>query len=305
MLAGAFTSFDLLDNQKIRFGDAQDVAIYWDTTSLVFNPLVGETMHIEFAAGATKILGTSVGGGDLLLYSDQVSNPSWIKLKGNSGIEFRGGAASTDFTFLESGNTFMTFNRSVSDYKTDCATGSAMKFWWDTKTTTGNVVGLEIDAFTNLTMGANLGATALKLRAIAPNGAGVSYLLDGYDNGNNQVFYVKEDGGIFMGASKIVHCTKIGAADYNPSILTTDYVIAFTDTAAPRACTISTEDEDSGTVNNPRVLVIKDESMNAGVNNITITLESGGTIDNAANVVIAVSGDSVTLYMDGTNAWVI
>jgi len=98
------------------------------------------------------------------------------------------------------------------------------------------------------------------------------------------------------------HRTAVGAADYNPSILTTDYIIAMTDTAAARAVIISTEDEDTGTTDNPRVLVIKDESGGAAANNITVTLESGGTIDGAASYVINQNYQSITLYVDSVNA---
>ena len=97
----------------------------------------------------------------------------------------------------------------------------------------------------------------------------------------------------------------VGAADYNPSILTDDYIIAVDNTAAARAVTISTEDEDSGTTTIPRAFVIKDESGGASAHNITITLESGGTIDGVASYVITSNYEAITLYVDGTNAYVI
>lgn len=96
--------------------------------------------------------------------------------------------------------------------------------------------------------------------------------------------------------------TAVGAADYNPSALTTDYIIAMTDTAAARAVTISTEDEDSGSTSQPRIMIVKDESGGAAAQNIIVTLESGGTIDGAANYVINQNYQSITLYIDGTNA---
>ena len=99
--------------------------------------------------------------------------------------------------------------------------------------------------------------------------------------------------------------TDAGAADYNPSAITSDYIISVDTTAAARAVTISTEDRDSGTAANPRVFVIKDIAGNAGANNITISLETAGTIDGAANVVINSNYGSVTLTIDGTNGFVI
>lgn len=99
--------------------------------------------------------------------------------------------------------------------------------------------------------------------------------------------------------------TDAGAADYNPSAVTSDYIISVDTTAAARAVTISTEDRDSGTAANPRVFIIKDIAGNAGANNITISLETAGTIDGAANVVINANYGSVTLMIDGTNGFVI
>ena len=107
-----------------------------------------------------------------------------------------------------------------------------------------------------------------------------------------------------INGGQAVKRTAAGAADYAPSILTTDYIIAMDNTAAARACTISTEDEDTGTAANPRVFIIKDESGGCAANNITITLESGGTIDGAANFVMNQPYQSLTLYVDGTNAWI-
>jgi hypothetical protein len=90
------------------------------------------------------------------------------------------------------------------------------------------------------------------------------------------------------------------ATDYNPSALTTDYIIAVTNTDAARSVTISTEDVASGSTSQPRVMVIKDESGGANANNITISLESG-TIDGAASYALTQNYQEVTLYLDGTN----
>jgi hypothetical protein len=102
----------------------------------------------------------------------------------------------------------------------------------------------------------------------------------------------------------IGHRTAVGATNYNPSALTSDYIIAMTDTAAARAVTISIEDEDSGSPTKPRIMVIKDESGGAGAHHITVTLESGGNIDGAASYAIDQNYQCVSIYMDGTNAWI-
>ena len=103
----------------------------------------------------------------------------------------------------------------------------------------------------------------------------------------------------------MVHKTDAGATNYAPSVLTSDYVITVNTTAAARSVTISTEDRDSGSTGNPRIFVIKDINGNAGTNNITVSLETSGTIDGNASFVIDADYDSITLMVDGTNGFII
>lgn len=110
--------------------------------------------------------------------------------------------------------------------------------------------------------------------------------------------------GFTMHGSLIVGMTTT-ATDYNPSALTDDYIIAITNTSAPRAIIISTEDVESGSVTNPRVIVIKDETGGAATNNISIGLENGGTIDGSLVFTLFSNYASVTLYLDGTDAHII
>jgi len=98
--------------------------------------------------------------------------------------------------------------------------------------------------------------------------------------------------------------TAVGAGDYNPSELTTDYIIAVDDTTAARSVIISTEDVQSGTTDTPRVMHIVDESGGAGTNNITITLENAGTISGDSSVIISANYNAVSIYMTGTNGFI-
>ena len=94
------------------------------------------------------------------------------------------------------------------------------------------------------------------------------------------------------------------ATDYNPSAATNDYIIAITNTDVARAVTISTEDRDTGSTADPRIFIIKDESGLAGTNNITISLETAGNIDGAGTLVISQNYGAVSIYVDGTNGWI-
>lgn len=73
-------------------------------------------------------------------------------------------------------------------------------------------------------------------------------------------------------------------------------IYAITDTSAPRTVTISSTEAVDG-----RILTIKDESLNATNNNITIATEGSETIDGLPQIVISASGGSVNIYSDGTN----
>lgn len=111
--------------------------------------------------------------------------------------------------------------------------------------------------------------------------------------------FVKNHGAAF------INKTDAGAADYNPAALTSDRIITVDTTAAARAVTISTEDRDSGSASKPRVFIIKDIAGNAAAHNITVSLETSGTIDGAATFVISSDYGAVTLAVDGTNGYII
>lgn len=96
----------------------------------------------------------------------------------------------------------------------------------------------------------------------------------------------------------------VGAANYNPSVLTTDCIIGVDNTAAARSVIISTEDVASGTAAIPRIMHVVDESGGAGLNNITITLENGGTISGAANAIINSNYNTISIYLTGTNGFI-
>ena len=100
------------------------------------------------------------------------------------------------------------------------------------------------------------------------------------------------------------HRTDQGSSDYNPSTLTSDYIIIVDNSAAARAVTISTEDVQSGSLDDPRFFIITDEEGTASTYNITVSLESGN-IDKVATAVIKADGNSITLYVDGTNGHIV
>lgn len=97
--------------------------------------------------------------------------------------------------------------------------------------------------------------------------------------------------------------TNVGATNYNPSILTTDHVIVVDNSAAPRSVIISTEDIASASGSRVREFIVPDEQQSAGTNNITVTLENGGTINGASSYVISGNGDSLSFYVDGNNGF--
>jgi len=73
-------------------------------------------------------------------------------------------------------------------------------------------------------------------------------------------------------------------------------IIGVTSTAAPRTITIGSTDVEEGFV-----IIVKDESGNAGTNNITVATEGSETIDGVASVTITSDYGVVKMYSDGTN----
>lgn len=101
----------------------------------------------------------------------------------------------------------------------------------------------------------------------------------------------------FAGAQSInVRQTAISTA-----ALDQDYLIAVTDTSAPRTITLS------NTARENQVFIIKDVSGNASVNNITITVNGGvKTIDGITSFPINTNYGSLTIYADSSsNYWII
>jgi hypothetical protein len=107
-----------------------------------------------------------------------------------------------------------------------------------------------------------------------------------------------------IGGGQTVKKTNVSDAAYETSALTSDYIVAWTSLTAARAAVISAEDVESGTATQPRVIVLKDESGSAGTYNITVTLENGGTIDGAASAVINQPYMSLTIYLNGSNGFI-
>lgn len=75
-----------------------------------------------------------------------------------------------------------------------------------------------------------------------------------------------------------------------------EVIIGVTDTSAPRLVTILSPDFVDG-----RLFIIKDESGNAGTNNITIATQGAQTIDGASSVAITADFGVARLYSDGSN----
>ena len=74
---------------------------------------------------------------------------------------------------------------------------------------------------------------------------------------------------------------------------------ACTDTSSPRTFTINSADIAKGSVLDPWVFTIKDQSGGANANNIAIVTEGAETIDGGVATAITADFGSVTLYSDG------
>lgn len=85
------------------------------------------------------------------------------------------------------------------------------------------------------------------------------------------------------------------------TVADTDYYIHVTyTTTGVVTITLPTDQTTVG-----RILTIKDAGGNASTNNITIATQGSETIDGAASYVISSNYESVTIYTDGTNWFII
>ena len=134
-------------------------------------------------------------------------------------------------------------------------------------------------------------------------GTGGANLIKAGSSVTDDFFKVDNTGGIHSKGGQYRARIDAGAADYNPSAATSDFLICADNTLAARAITISTEDVNSGSTAMPRHFLIKDEYGQAASNNLTISLESG-TIDGAATAVLSGAYNAIQIYVDGTNGFI-
>jgi hypothetical protein len=91
------------------------------------------------------------------------------------------------------------------------------------------------------------------------------------------------------GAGFAINRKAVNDAAY--SVLASDCIVAYTALSATRAVTLPT----ASTVTN-QIFIIKDETGNAGTDNITLV----GTIDGATNKSISTGYGAIRLYSNGT-----
>jgi hypothetical protein len=109
-----------------------------------------------------------------------------------------------------------------------------------------------------------------------------------------------DDDGIVVEGGMRMRVTEVTAATYD--LASNDYIldVTYTATGAVTSLTIPTAQTVAG-----RIIVIKDSAGNAGTNNITVDTEGGQNIDGSATAIISGDYDSITLYCDGNNWFII
>ncbi|WP_205511905.1 hypothetical protein [Longitalea arenae] len=97
-----------------------------------------------------------------------------------------------------------------------------------------------------------------------------------------------------MAGWNLTQLNRTAVNDAGYSVLSSDYLIAYTALTAARTVTLPSA---SGMTN--KVLIIKDESGAAATYNITVNVSAGGTIDGAASKVISTNYGLIELYSNG------
>lgn len=85
----------------------------------------------------------------------------------------------------------------------------------------------------------------------------------------------------------------------NYTVTSSDYLVAVTDTSAPRAITLPL----ASSVDDGFAVTIKDESGAAGTNNISVTKTGADTIDGVSTVSISVNYGVLKIYSNGVDKW--
>jgi hypothetical protein len=118
-----------------------------------------------------------------------------------------------------------------------------------------------------------------------------------YDAGNDTHNYYSP---IKLNSSQFVNITTVNSSTYD--LNEDDYIlhVTYTSTSAVTSLTLPTEQTSSG-----RKIIIKDAGLNAAINSITIDTEGSETIDGSSTLLIDSNGESVTLYSDGSNWFII
>jgi len=137
------------------------------------------------------------------------------------------------------------------------------------------------------------------------NEIAIGYSTDG--NGSNTATLGNDDigdtylkGTVHSNAGKVNNLTTVNTATYN--LLVTDYMlhVTYTTTAAVTSLTLPSAQVVVG-----RTIKIKDAAGSAATNNITIDTDGAETIDGASTKIINVNYESVEIYSDGANWFVL
>jgi hypothetical protein len=258
------------------------------TVTPTYNQTSGTASNTDLLINRTQ---TAVGSGAQLLIDAQVGSASKFKVSntGATNIANNVWLSATDFAWTGTVNMFKTNESDEIELW-----GALTNVW---------TLTYEADSWAVTVM--NMPVTS---SAVDWTEQSFSFSLD-----SNPIFkiYSESDWAWGIQGERIqlkwgisVKRTDAGAGDYNPSAITSDYIITADNTLAARAITLSTEDVASGTSAEPRIFIIKDEYGNATTNNLTITVEWWGTIDWEASVILDRDDESITLYCYWTTCFI-
>ncbi len=98
-----------------------------------------------------------------------------------------------------------------------------------------------------------------------------------------------------LNCGQTIHRVAVSASNYSTG--PQDYMICYTSiTSGGNTVTLGSSQVEDG-----RIIIVKDESGNAGTDNITVATQGSETIDGAATVTINTNYGVVRLYSDGSN----
>lgn len=280
--ASAYTNLMILDSS----GNLSTTGSFVSGTSIQSSTTVVAGSAI--AAGAASFYSWGAGTTQPNLFSD--SNFNMTLRNGVNAQELWVDNTFTSATNFEAGVFGFIQNSNILSIGTKVGTSGTLR----NVQFIGGTIGMGVAPSASAELSLKAGTTTVA-PMIVTGGTNLTTPVNGAIENDSTHLYYTSGGTRFQLDRQLsagtVTIKRTTVADTAYTVLSTDYLVAYTSLTATRAVTLPT----ASTVTN-QSFIIKDEAGTAGTNNITIT----GTVDGATNKTISTAFGVLRIYSNGT-----